>query len=181
MVRSVLIFFFLMIRRPPRSTLFPYTTLFRARGRRAGGVPAAPRARGRSRDPVPTRPAAPGGPEARRRPRGRLRLRALRLPAAGDRAGRAARAPQLRNVVEESPPEAGVCLGDVFTPLGGPDTTATDQIFASRAIKQTECSANQPGGGTSVSAFCCQQVGLGRLSAASHDPGANRRWTSTRR
>src|SRR5438093_6452507 len=34
-------FFFLMIRRPPRSTLFPYTTLFRshgldARGRRHG-------------------------------------------------------------------------------------------------------------------------------------------------
>src|SRR3712207_8939566 len=29
------IFFFLMIRRPPRSTLFPYTTLFRSRG----GVP----------------------------------------------------------------------------------------------------------------------------------------------
>src|SRR3712207_8528960 len=26
--------FFLMIRRPPRSTLFPYTTLFRSRGRR---------------------------------------------------------------------------------------------------------------------------------------------------
>src|SRR5256885_193421 len=26
-----LIFFFLMIRRPPRSTLFPYTTLFRSR------------------------------------------------------------------------------------------------------------------------------------------------------
>src|SRR5208282_6511871 len=29
-------FFFLMIRRPPRSTLFPYTTLFRSRSR---GVP----------------------------------------------------------------------------------------------------------------------------------------------
>src|SRR3712207_7392457 len=28
-------FFFLMIRRPPRSTLFPYTTLFRSRVRRA--------------------------------------------------------------------------------------------------------------------------------------------------
>src|SRR5574341_1569652 len=28
-------FFFLMIRRPPRSTLFPYTTLFRSRERRA--------------------------------------------------------------------------------------------------------------------------------------------------
>src|SRR5260370_39639811 len=27
----VLSFFFLMIRRPPRSTLFPYTTLFRSR------------------------------------------------------------------------------------------------------------------------------------------------------
>src|SRR5260370_41435306 len=27
------IFFFLMIRRPPRSTLFPYTTLFRSAGR----------------------------------------------------------------------------------------------------------------------------------------------------
>src|SRR2546430_17631606 len=27
----ILIFFFLMIRRPPRSTLFPYTTLFRSR------------------------------------------------------------------------------------------------------------------------------------------------------
>src|SRR6266705_4912469 len=28
------LFFFLMIRRPPRSTLFPYTTLFRSRRRR---------------------------------------------------------------------------------------------------------------------------------------------------
>src|SRR2546426_12171943 len=31
-----LFFFFLMIRRPPRSTLFPYTTLFRSY---AGGIP----------------------------------------------------------------------------------------------------------------------------------------------
>src|SRR2546427_7016636 len=30
-----LCFFFLMIRRPPRSTLFPYTTLFRSRNRPA--------------------------------------------------------------------------------------------------------------------------------------------------
>src|SRR5438034_4655476 len=30
-VYSFLLFFFLMIRRPPRSTLFPYTTLFRSR------------------------------------------------------------------------------------------------------------------------------------------------------
>src|SRR5690242_21528136 len=27
----MIVFFFLMIRRPPRSTLFPYTTLFRSR------------------------------------------------------------------------------------------------------------------------------------------------------
>src|SRR2546425_11293320 len=32
-----LLFFFLMIRRPPRSTLFPYTTLFRS-ARQAAGV-----------------------------------------------------------------------------------------------------------------------------------------------
>src|SRR2546429_3750474 len=30
MVIYALLFFFLMIRRPPRSTLFPYTTLFRS-------------------------------------------------------------------------------------------------------------------------------------------------------
>src|SRR5260221_5116718 len=29
-MRRLQIFFFLMIRRPPRSTLFPYTTLFRS-------------------------------------------------------------------------------------------------------------------------------------------------------
>src|SRR6476620_11948364 len=38
-------FFFLMIRRPPRSTLFPYTTLFRSRGARH------PRGPGRRRLP----------------------------------------------------------------------------------------------------------------------------------
>src|SRR2546426_7020471 len=47
---DVFFFFFLMIRRPPRSTLFPYTTLFRSDpecGARPGhGVPAAERSRG---------------------------------------------------------------------------------------------------------------------------------------
>src|SRR5258705_4963753 len=33
-------FFFLMIRRPPRSTLFPYTTLFRSEQAGAAGGPA---------------------------------------------------------------------------------------------------------------------------------------------
>src|SRR5256885_16172489 len=36
-----LIFFFLMIRRPPRSTLFPYTTLFRSVSWQAGRRPGA--------------------------------------------------------------------------------------------------------------------------------------------
>src|SRR5687768_18457584 len=36
---SVSVFFFLMIRRPPRSTLFPYTTLFRSAWS-AGGISA---------------------------------------------------------------------------------------------------------------------------------------------
>src|SRR2546423_10920155 len=38
-------FFFLMIRRPPRSTLFPYTTLFRSHhcwATAAGGAPDCP-------------------------------------------------------------------------------------------------------------------------------------------
>src|SRR2546430_10254422 len=38
-----MLFFFLMIRRPPRSTLFPYTTLFRSAGtRRRSGRSARP-------------------------------------------------------------------------------------------------------------------------------------------
>src|SRR2546425_7737115 len=41
----LLLFFFLMIRRPPRSTLFPYTTLFRSRCRAGPDTaPAAQRA-----------------------------------------------------------------------------------------------------------------------------------------
>src|SRR2546430_9569731 len=34
----ILFFFFLMIRRPPRSTLFPYTTLFRSRADPEAGL-----------------------------------------------------------------------------------------------------------------------------------------------
>src|SRR5690349_22532037 len=41
----VFVFFFLMIRRPPRSTLFPYTTLFRSHVR-AGGKYRCPRETG---------------------------------------------------------------------------------------------------------------------------------------
>src|SRR5256885_9869045 len=53
-----LYFFFLMIRRPPRSTLFPYTTLFRS-----------PRARGARPRPGDERlgPGADAAPEAGQR------------------------------------------------------------------------------------------------------------------
>src|SRR3712207_8426940 len=62
-------FFFLMIRRPPRSTLFPYTTLFRspvglrfgarARGGRRAVTPRAQRPR------ADRRGVSRGGPRAR--------------------------------------------------------------------------------------------------------------------
>src|SRR3712207_7614955 len=53
----MIIFFFLMIRRPPRSTLFPYTTLFRSR--RCGLCAVVLRARlaGRDRAAGPVRRA----------------------------------------------------------------------------------------------------------------------------
>src|SRR3712207_8638206 len=61
-----LCFFFLMIRRPPRSTLFPYTTLFRSAGvapRERRSRPATvPRGRWgrRPRRPGPSAPSPPG-------------------------------------------------------------------------------------------------------------------------
>src|SRR2546425_7238497 len=50
-----------MIRRPPRSTLFPYTTLFRSRGRRRSGLLAPPQ---RERGPPAVRPDHPGAVSA---------------------------------------------------------------------------------------------------------------------
>src|SRR3989442_4715673 len=57
---SFLFFFFLMIRRPPRSTLFPYTTLFRSTDpENAGGMGVVDH-----HDRPPSRPGRGGG-EAR--------------------------------------------------------------------------------------------------------------------
>src|SRR3712207_8307358 len=78
-------FFFLMIRRPPRSTLFPYTTLFRS-GTRSRGDPTAGRAGHRRRRDRDLR-LGPGdrttqlGPPADRD----VRLRGLDLRADEDR------------------------------------------------------------------------------------------------
>src|SRR3712207_8689254 len=53
----MLFIFFLMIRRPPRSTLFPYTTLFRSRGPRARPCSRCPRGPGRGVGGTSARPA----------------------------------------------------------------------------------------------------------------------------
>src|SRR6267378_2952521 len=56
--RRALMLFFLMIRRPPRSTLFPYTTLFRSprpRRIRPGTSPSGPARRRSRRDRKSTR------------------------------------------------------------------------------------------------------------------------------
>src|SRR6266542_6853919 len=79
------IFFFLMIRRPPRSTLFPYTTLFRSRCG-AGSAPGTTAATGptgsmRRREPLAARgevAAVPAGQPARPA-HDRARARAGRL------------------------------------------------------------------------------------------------------
>src|SRR3712207_9570825 len=68
------LFFFLMIRRPPRSTLFPYTTLFRsprARIPTVGSTDGRTDARSRDHDRGPIRhqlgPLETSGPGRRRR------------------------------------------------------------------------------------------------------------------
>src|SRR3712207_6974514 len=68
-------FFFLMIRRPPRSTLFPYTTLFRSAPHRRG-LPRGPRV---GIEGLPGGRRRGGGVPARRR----RRARALSLSGRG--------------------------------------------------------------------------------------------------
>src|SRR5215203_142854 len=78
-----------MIRRPPRSTLFPYTTLFRSRPRREAPVGAAPADDGPDGDA-----AAPGiRNRVHRRDRRRpcARVRAARRVGPGSAAGRGER------------------------------------------------------------------------------------------
>src|SRR3712207_6899658 len=60
------VFFFLMIRRPPRSTLFPYTTLFRSSWQ-TGSSGTTPERRTAS-EPRRGRPVRQGGLTCRMRP-----------------------------------------------------------------------------------------------------------------
>src|SRR6266498_1750370 len=94
-----LFFFFLMIRRPPRSTLFPYTTLFRSRRRlRADGARhLCSRARHRYR----IARHRPRGPASRRAPASGTQAPPRRLRSA-TRADVAARRP-----ARASPPATG--------------------------------------------------------------------------
>src|SRR6266516_8226381 len=94
-----------MIRRPPRSTLFPYTTLFRSRPRRApvrrrtrqpgrldSGLRAGVRVAVRRRKTPAARDVAGGGVARGRRDRGRDHLSRLVAARLADGGGVAVRA-----------------------------------------------------------------------------------------
>src|SRR5690606_40149491 len=88
----VINFFLLLIRRPPRSTLFPYTTLFRS----SGSVRTVPVRPGFAFLRGPLRDACRRRPRHRARPLGTLPLApALLHRWARRRAGGCPRAPQL--------------------------------------------------------------------------------------
>src|SRR5258705_10289735 len=84
-----MIFFFLMIRRPPRSTLFPYTTLFRSQqqgcgvrvlgGRRQPREERQPQHRRRAQGGKAARPQDLRRGGARRRDRKSTRLNSSHL------------------------------------------------------------------------------------------------------
>src|SRR3712207_8474471 len=62
----MLVFFFLMIRRPPRSTLFPYTTLFRSSATIPSGGNVTSKSTARPRHPTGSdRAGGLGGAPAR--------------------------------------------------------------------------------------------------------------------
>src|SRR5258708_32693200 len=114
-----ILFFFLMIRRPPRSTLFPYTTLFRSRGRPLGSVALDPRPRSHDQAPQDPARAALGArahephpqiarPRQVRRVLAALRARERRAGAGGElpRAARArARAPRRHHAADALRPD----------------------------------------------------------------------------
>src|SRR2546429_9998586 len=94
--QDLLFFFFLMIRRPPRSTLFPYTTLFRSRvSRRLGCRPPVRQCLGGGVDlPLGRRPAIRHARASGRRRRGERHrpVPGAGLPGRGDDGPRVRRA-----------------------------------------------------------------------------------------
>src|SRR2546426_5850317 len=71
------VFFFLMIRRPPRSTLFPYTTLFRSR---RSSLESFPGHAAQDRIPRMRAPARPRGAPRRTRKRSEEHTSELQSP-----------------------------------------------------------------------------------------------------
>src|SRR3989449_10307927 len=91
-------FFFLMIRRPPRSTLFPYTTLFRSDGRLAFRLESAAPA-----DQIRERLRAAGDVESGTPPEEEERRAAAPAAAAGAAGG----PPRRRPPPPRLPPRGG--------------------------------------------------------------------------
>src|SRR6266508_3510492 len=108
-----------MIRRPPRSTLFPYTTLFRSRPPAAGVDPALSQSAVRPDDRSRTAAADPAGAAARQQIR---RARELPLRSARSRAAHAARAhrdprhdrPLDRGDRDDDPAQGGVAAAHLL-------------------------------------------------------------------
>src|SRR6266568_2232013 len=93
---SARFFFFLMIRRPPRSTLFPYTTLFRSRLTEGGRTPSAAASPGISASAAAEAASgSPGTSRGRRRPRtsGTRSMRKRNAPSAAKAASQASKSP----------------------------------------------------------------------------------------
>src|SRR6266699_7325304 len=98
-----LFFFFLMIRRPPRSTLFPYTTLFRSPGWHAD---AGPRSQAADQERGADIPGVPGGS-----PTGNRRMAPLARPGVADTLrlmiARCAVSPSVREATSVAPSAGG--------------------------------------------------------------------------
>src|SRR6266481_2799360 len=105
-------FFFLMIRRPPRSTLFPYTTLFRSRRVRSGVR--------RLRSHV------------LRSPRGRVLLTARCRQGRDlrDRAGAVGRGRACYDRVEPDPSKEAVCMKKYQLMAPGPTPVPSEVLLA---------------------------------------------------
>src|SRR6267378_40507 len=96
--------FFLMIRRPPRSTLFPYTTLFRSKARPGSRCHSASQGESpRAVAPPPRAPLCSVGPNAKR---------------LGPRVGAPPRAPVPLIVGYCAPAIESKTAGGVFLPVG---------------------------------------------------------------
>src|SRR3712207_5161346 len=99
-------FFFLMIRRPPRSTLFPYTTLFRSQGQAVELLLQVLEGEGEVEDLHVAAAAARGGAGASRRAGGSAGALGGRLARQEERAASRAGAGRSQGL-EEVPPAGG--------------------------------------------------------------------------